>query len=88
MNNWEYPHNTPTLHEGFNGMDSIVRQIELKLTGDGTYHLASQPLEALSKAADSTVSYKEIQVNGSTTLPFTGNSYELEAGISYSSSTI
>ncbi len=84
MNNWEYPHNTPTLHEGFNGMDSIVRQIELKQTGNGNYHLASQPLEALSKVADSTVSYKEIQVNGSTTLPFTGNSYELEADMSWS----
>ncbi|ASA24816.1 glycoside hydrolase family 32 protein [Paenibacillus donghaensis] len=84
MNNWDYAHNTPTLREGFNGMDSIVRQIELKPVGDGTYHLVSQPLEALSQMADSTVSYQQIDVNGSETLPFTGNSYELDADITWS----
>lgn len=84
MNNWAYPHNTPTLQEGFNGLDSIVRQIELKQAGDGTYHLVSQPLAALSQAADSINSYKQIEVNGSESLPFTGSSYVLDADITWS----
>ncbi|WP_374706282.1 glycoside hydrolase family 32 protein [Paenibacillus sp. J22TS3] len=84
MNNWDYANTTPTLREGFNGMDSIVRRIEMKQTGTGSYHLVSQPLEALSQTPKAAVTYKQIVVNGSTTLPFTGYSYELNADITWS----
>lgn len=84
MNNWSYPHETPTLKEGFNGTDSIVRQIELKRGGDGAYRLVSQPIDALNRLAGRTDRFKEIEVNGSRTLPVTGDSYRLDAELSWS----
>ncbi|MBP3040945.1 glycoside hydrolase family 32 protein [Bacillaceae bacterium Marseille-Q3522] len=83
MNNWDYPHNTPTTEEGFNGMDSIVRQIELKQKG-GYYRLSSQPVKALNQLTSSTDSFNEIKVVGSKTLPVTGDAYLLEADIFWS----
>ncbi|WP_413467489.1 glycoside hydrolase family 32 protein [Metabacillus niabensis] len=83
MNNWAYAHNTPTLQEDFNGMDSIVRQIELKHEGDNHYYLASQPIEALNKLETTTESIKNINVNGTKTLPLKGDVYQLEADISW-----
>ncbi|PMC33986.1 levanase [Bacillus sp. UMB0899] len=83
MNNWAYANNTPTLQEDFNGMDSIVRQIELKHEGDNHYYLASQPIEALNKLETTTESIKNINVNGSKTLPLKGDVYQLEAHISW-----
>lgn len=71
MNNWEYVHNTPTLQEDFNGMDSIVRQIELKHESDKIYHLVSQPIDELNELTTSTDSYEQIEVNGSETLDVT-----------------
>lgn len=84
MNNWDYPHNTPTLQEGFNGMDSIVRQIELRRAVKGSYHLVSEPLEALSQTSKAAAAYEQLTLNGSRTLPFTGKSYELNADITWS----
>ena len=84
MNNWDYPHNTPTLKEGFNGMDSIVRQIELKQGNDQTYRLVSQPIDALNQLTNSTDSFKRIKVNGSKTLNVKGDSYQLDTDISWS----
>ncbi|MGP7819191.1 glycoside hydrolase family 32 protein [Niallia sp. 01092] len=83
MNNWDYPHNTPTLKEGFNGLDSIVRQIKLVQADNGAYTLTSQPIEALNQLTNSTDSFKEIKVNGSKTLDVTGDAYQLEADISW-----
>lgn len=84
MNNWQYAQHTPTLREGFNGMDSIVRQIELKQAGRDSYHLVSEPLEALGQAAEETAVYEQFVVNGSATLPLTGDSYELNTDITWS----
>ncbi|MEK3914129.1 glycoside hydrolase family 32 protein [Paenibacillus sp. FSL H7-0331] len=84
MNNWDYPHNTPTLQEGFNGTDSIVRQINLKQEDDHTYRLVSQPIEALNQLTNTTDSLKQIEVNGTTTLHVTGDAYQLETDISWS----
>ena len=84
MNNWDYPHNTPTLKEGFNGTDSIVRQIKLKQEGNRTYRLVSQPIEALNQLTSSTDSFKQITVNGSATLHVTGDTYQLDTDISWS----
>lgn len=49
MNNWAYANNTPTLTEGFNGMDSIVRQIELKREGENKYYLSSQLFRSIKR---------------------------------------
>ncbi|WP_241428135.1 glycoside hydrolase family 32 protein [Clostridium sp. DJ247] len=83
MNNWDYPHNTPTVREGFNGMDSIVRQISLKKQVDNTYSLVSQPVETLDSIVTSTDYFNEIQVNGSKTLEVQGEAYQLDADISW-----
>ncbi|WP_438351912.1 glycoside hydrolase family 32 protein [Paenibacillus sp. FA6] len=84
MNNWDYVHNTPNLKEGFNGTDSIVRQIKLKQVVGHTYSLVSQPIEALNKLISSKDSLKQIKVNGSTTLDITGDTYQLDADIAWS----
>ncbi|MCM3790698.1 glycoside hydrolase family 32 protein [Domibacillus indicus] len=84
MNNWDYAHNTPTLQEGFNGMDSIVRDLTLKHAGDHQYYLASQPIEALNELTASTDYYEQIEVDGTKTLPVSGDVYQLETDISWS----
>jgi len=87
MNNWDYPHETPTLKEGFNGMDSIVRQIKLSGDGNQKYKLVSQPIEALDQLVSSTESVEQIKVNSSSTLDITGEAYQLDADISWSEIT-
>ncbi|MCK2008824.1 glycoside hydrolase family 32 protein, partial [Peribacillus sp. Aquil_B8] len=84
MNNWAYADNTPTLKEGFNGMDSIVRQIELKREGVNKYYLSSQPSEALKELTSSTNSFDKIEVDGSETLDVKGDAYQIEADLSWS----
>ncbi|GIM28570.1 levanase [Clostridium polyendosporum] len=82
MNNWDYPNNTPTMQDGFNGTDSIVRQISLKKQVDNTYSLISQPVETLDRLITSTDHFKQIQVTGSKTLTVQGEAYQLDADIS------
>ncbi|OAZ50620.1 glycoside hydrolase family 32 protein [Paenibacillus polymyxa] len=84
MNNWDYANNTPTLKEGFNGMDSVVRQIRLKRTSDVGYRLVSQPVPALEQFPVATKSLGQIQVAGTHTLPVAGDAYQLEADVSWS----
>ncbi|AET59026.1 endolevanase, glycoside hydrolase family 32 [Paenibacillus terrae HPL-003] len=84
MNNWDYANNTPTLKEGFNGMDSVVRQIRLKHVDGLGYRLVSQPVEALKQLPASTKSFEQIKVNGTHTLPVKAEAYQLEADISWS----
>ncbi|MFC9709432.1 glycoside hydrolase family 32 protein [Paenibacillus sp. NPDC056933] len=83
MNNWSYANNTPTLQEGYNGMDSIVREIKLITTKTGEYRLISRPIESLEQAVVSETAFKPITVKGSHTLHVTGDSYQLEADISW-----
>ncbi|QDY85496.1 glycoside hydrolase family 32 protein [Paenibacillus polymyxa] len=84
MNNWDYANNTPTLKEGFNGMDSVVRQIQLKRTIDEGYRLVSQPVPALEQFPTATESLGKIQVDGTHKLSISGDAYQLEADISWS----
>ncbi|PKG24727.1 glycoside hydrolase family 32 protein [Niallia nealsonii] len=84
MNNWDYVHNTPTLKEGFNGMDSIVRQIELIYDNNNTYYLTSQPNDRYNELAKSTDHFDQINVNGIKTLDVTGTVYQLETDIFWS----
>ncbi len=83
MNNWSYANNTPTLKEGYNGMDSIVREIELRKSAEGDYRLVSKPIDALNKAAVAENSFEPIFVSGSRTLLASGDSYQLDADISW-----
>lgn len=83
MNNWDYADNTPTVEEGFNGMDSIVRQIELKREGENQYYLTSQPIEALKELTSSTDSFDTIEVEGSEILDVKGDAYQIEAELSW-----
>ncbi|MNC42986.1 Levanbiose-producing levanase [compost metagenome] len=46
--------------------------------------MVSQPIEALNSLTNSTDSFKEIKVNGSTTLNITGDTYQLDTDISWS----
>lgn len=83
MNNWDYPNNTPTMNEGFNGMDSIVRQINLKKQVDNRYSLISQPVEALDSLITSTDHFGTIEVIGSKTLEVQSEAYQLDADVSW-----
>jgi levanbiose-producing levanase len=84
MNNWAYADNTPTwASDGFNGTDSIVRQITLKHYADG-YALASQPTPALASHAASVTRLGAIQVNGGVVpLAYHGTAYELDTDVSW-----
>ncbi|MCM2534502.1 glycoside hydrolase family 32 protein [Neobacillus pocheonensis] len=84
MNNWDYPNSTPTLRDGFNGVDSIVRQIQLKKQDINEYILTSQPIEALNQLTLSTNYFKEIKVNGSKTLKVKGDAFQLDTEVSWS----
>jgi levanbiose-producing levanase len=85
MNNWDYAGNTPTwANDGFNGTDSIVREIKLKRQPDGGYSLVSQPVNGLGNIVASTTSLGTVQVNGNVPLSYAGDAYELTADISWS----
>ncbi|MCE6998536.1 GH32 C-terminal domain-containing protein [Saccharothrix sp. S26] len=84
MNNWAYPDTTPTIaSDGFNGTDSIVRQVRLKRYADG-YALASQPTPALASHATSVRNLGTIRVdNGVVPLAYRGTAYELNTDVSW-----
>jgi levanbiose-producing levanase len=84
MNNWAYADNTPTkAADGFNGTDSIVRDIRLKRYADG-YSLVSQPTSALASHASSVRNLGTIEVNdGLVPLPYHGTAYQLETDVSW-----
>ncbi|HET6707370.1 glycoside hydrolase family 32 protein [Amycolatopsis sp.] len=84
MNNWAYADTTPTRDaDGFNGTDSIVRQITLKHYPDG-YALASQPTPALAAHATSVTNLGTIQVNdGLVPLAYHGTAYQLDTDVSW-----
>ncbi|MFD2616025.1 glycoside hydrolase family 32 protein [Terrilactibacillus laevilacticus] len=84
MNNWDYPNETPTRVEGFNGFNSVVRQIQLKQVGSHDYSLVSQPISSLKKLTYRTDSFDEIKVKGSKTLRASGDAYQLDTDISWS----
>ncbi|WP_373921992.1 glycoside hydrolase family 32 protein [Streptomyces sp. T12] len=84
MNHWDYANTTPTIEcDGFNGTDSIVREVTLKRATDGTYYLASQPVAGLDGHVSRTVDLGDLEVNGSLLLDYTGTAYELTTEISW-----
>ncbi|MDR0959496.1 MAG: glycoside hydrolase family 32 protein [Propionibacteriaceae bacterium] len=83
MNFWDYPHNTPTWeHDGFNGTDSITRQINLRRFDDG-YRLVSRPVDALDSIATSTRNLGSFTVDGLMPLDVEGDAYRLEARVDH-----
>ena len=84
LNNWDYPNTTPTIDcDGFNGTDSVVREITLKRAASGTYYLASQPVPALHDHVSRTVRLGDLTVEGSRLLDYTGTAYELTTEIGW-----
>ncbi len=84
LNNWDYANTTPTLdHDGFNGTDSVVREITLKRAPDGTRYLASRPVRALDAHVSRTVRLGDLRVDGHRVLGYTGTAYELTTEITW-----
>lgn len=84
MNNWDYPGNTPTWKIGFNGMDSVVRQITLKKQSSHVYSLTSQPVGSLNALTTVTNRLGTLRVNGQKTLDLKRSAYQLDTDISWS----
>ncbi|MBT2418943.1 glycoside hydrolase family 32 protein [Streptomyces sp. ISL-22] len=84
LNNWDYAHITPTIDcDGFNGTDSIVREITLKRASSGTYYLASRPVAALDDHVSRTVNLGDLEVTGTRVLDYRGTSYEVTCEITW-----
>ncbi|MEA9984315.1 glycoside hydrolase family 32 protein [Subtercola sp. RTI3] len=89
MNNWKYANRTvPTdSSDGYNGQNSITRELTFARQSDGRYQLLSQPISALASYATSTTTIPTQVVNGSLVLPWSGRAYELDIDISWSAAT-
>ncbi|WP_307613539.1 glycoside hydrolase family 32 protein [Pseudarthrobacter sp. W1I19] len=85
MNNWKYAaRDVPTdATDGYNGQNSIVRELRLERQEGGWYSLLSSPIGALTQYATATTTLPDRSVNGSTVLPWCGRAYELELDISW-----
>ena len=88
LNNWDYPNTTPTIDcDGFNGTDSIVRELTLKRDSAGTYYLASRPVTALDAYVSRTVDLGDVTVDGTKVLDYTGISYEITTEVTWNQLT-
>lgn len=85
MNNWKYANrDVPTdATDGYNGQNSIVRELRLEHQSGGRYSLLSSPVGALSNYVTASTALPDQSVNGSVVLPFTGRAYELELDIAW-----
>lgn len=84
MNNWDYSANTPTwANDGFNGTNSIVREIKLKRQSTGGHSLVSQPVNGLNNIVAGATNLGTLQVNGIVPLSYSGEAYELTTDISW-----
>lgn len=87
MNNWKYAaRDVPTdVTDGYNGQNSIVRELTLEQQLGGWYSLLSSPLSALTGHATATITIPDQTVDGSIVLPWSGEAYELELDIAWDS---
>ncbi|MFF7446432.1 MULTISPECIES: GH32 C-terminal domain-containing protein [unclassified Streptomyces] len=84
LNNWDYAHFTPTIDgDGFNGTDSVVREIVLQRAASGTLYLASRPVTALDDHVSRTVDLGDLEVDGTRVLDYHGTAYELTCTITW-----
>lgn len=87
MNNWDYAHSTPTwTSDGFNGTDSIVRQVRLKRYG-GSFSLVSEPVAALDRIATARTHLGDVTVDGLVPLAYSGDAYRIEADVTWQTAT-
>ncbi|MEV4687320.1 glycoside hydrolase family 32 protein [Microbacterium sp. LWH3-1.2] len=87
MNNWDYAHSTPTwTADGFNGTDSITREIRLKRYG-AAFGLVSQPVTALAGIATARTELGDVAVDGFLPLAYEGDAYQVEADVTWESAT-
>ena len=86
MNSWAYPYTTPTWEtDGFNGTDSIVREIRLAASDDPSgYSLVSRPVSALDDHATSTTTLGDVVVPSGdpVVLDEEGAAYRIETTVS------
>lgn len=89
MNNWKYANrNVPTdATDGYNGQNSIVRELRLERQPGGDYSILSAPVEELRTMAARTTRLPDQSVNGSAVLPWSGRAYELELDVTWSGAT-
>lgn len=89
MNNWKYANRSvPTdSTDGYNGQNSIVRELQLAVQPSGQYSLLSTPVSTLSNYASSPIVFEDKSVDGSFLLPWTGRAYKLELDISWDAAT-
>ncbi|MCW3768579.1 glycoside hydrolase family 32 protein [Paenarthrobacter sp. PAE-2] len=85
MNNWKYAaRDVPTdVTDGYNGQNSITRELTLERQGGGWYSLLSSPVSSLSSYVTGTTSIPDHTVNGSFVVPWNGRAYELELDIAW-----
>ncbi|MFE7174204.1 glycoside hydrolase family 32 protein [Streptomyces sp. NPDC057616] len=84
LNNWDYPGTTPTIDcDGFNGTDSVVREVTLKSGASGGYYLASRPVSGLDAHVSRTVDLGDVTVNGTRELTYKGISYEFSTEVTW-----
>ncbi|MFE5407244.1 glycoside hydrolase family 32 protein [Microbacterium sp. NPDC056569] len=87
MNNWDYAHSTPTwTADGFNGTDSITREIRLKRYGS-TFSLVSQPVAALADITTARTDLGDVTVDGFLPLAYDGDAYQVEADVTWETAT-
>ncbi len=84
MNFWDYPNNTPSWEtDGFNGTDSIVREISLHWYGDSEAVLLSTPVRTLADRVSRTTALGNVTVDGQTVLDYRGKAYEVRARVTW-----
>ncbi|MFI6231169.1 glycoside hydrolase family 32 protein [Micromonospora echinospora] len=82
MNNWAYPDTTPTWEQdGFNGTDSVVRELRLHQQPDGTYRLHSRPVRSLDTLVTNTIHLPDAYVESQHRLDFQATAYEISTTI-------
>ncbi|MEV3936584.1 GH32 C-terminal domain-containing protein [Glycomyces sp. NPDC049804] len=78
MNHWDYFGTTPSWDaDGFNGTDSIVREISLHWYSATEPVLLSTPVRALADRASRTVHLGDLTVDGNVPLDYRGRAYEI-----------
>jgi len=89
MNNWKYAaRDVPTdASDGYNGQNSIVRELRLEHQPNNSYSLLSSPIQALESYVTATTMFPDLEVNGSSLLPWGGVSYELELDFTWDTAT-
>jgi len=87
MNNWDYAHSTPTwTAAGFNGTDSITRELRLTRYGSA-FSLVSQPVAALADIATARTELGDVTVDGFLPLAYEGDAYQVEADVTWETAT-